>query len=68
MVNLKYGHCSLYILQLEQNTPFFKKYSQNPELLPNEDEIANMYELAQNDLGKNGYEQYEVSNFAKKGF
>ena len=35
--------------------------------LPCEDEVADEYALAQGSLKELGYEQYEVSNFARKG-
>jgi oxygen-independent coproporphyrinogen III oxidase len=42
---LGFGHCSLYILMLEENTPFYKMYKNSPELLPSEEEVAEMYEM-----------------------
>ena len=44
LVRLNFGHCSLYMLTLEKGTPFHIKFNQNPELLPSEDEVADMYE------------------------
>ncbi len=57
-------HISVYALKLEPGTPL---YLQNP-VLPDDDEQADMYLLACKMLSKSGYEQYEISNFAKKGF
>lgn len=53
------------MLQLEDGTPFHKKYSLNTTLLPNEDLVSQMYSLTQQKLGHAGFEQYEVSNFSK---
>ncbi len=57
-------HISCYALKIEEGTPF-SKMSLN---LPDEDAVADMYEEALGFLGRCGYERYEISNFAKKGF
>lgn len=67
LIDLNFGHCSLYMLQLEKKTPFYKMYKSN-DLLPDDDEIAEMYELMQTRLSDAGLNQYEVSNFAREGF
>lgn len=59
-------HISAYILKVEDNTPY-KKLA--PTLnLPDEDKQAELYEIMQNYLNKKEYSQYEISNFALKGF
>ena len=57
-------HISAYILKIEENTPFA---SQNIEL-PDEDKTAELYLHTVNTLAALGYEQYEISNFAKPDF
>jgi oxygen-independent coproporphyrinogen-3 oxidase len=59
-------HLSCYGLKLEEGTPLWK----NRESLtfPDDDMQADMYLWCVEYLGKNGYEQYEISNFAKPGF
>lgn len=65
-IELEPKHISAYILKIEENTPF-KKLA--PKLnLPNEDTQADFYEYMQSYLSKNGFEQYEISNFAKTGY
>lgn len=60
-------HISAYSLILEEGTPFFEKYEKG-ELEPAEEELdREMYHWAVAYLEENGYEQYEISNFAKKG-
>lgn len=59
-------HISSYILKIEENTPFYKM--QEKLALPNEDTQADFYLKAVELLDKLGYKQYEISNFAKKGF
>ena len=57
-------HISAYILKIEENTPFA-----NAKLnLPDEDEICSLYLKAAELLTDLGFNQYEVSNFAKEGF
>ena len=57
-------HISLYQLTIEENTVFARK---NIKPL-NEDEAANLYTFTCSFLHEKAYEQYEISNFAKKGF
>ncbi len=59
------SHISAYLLKIEPNTPFYKK--QSLLNLPDEDESAELYEFACATLSERGYEQYEISNFAKNG-
>lgn len=59
-------HISAYILKVEENTPY-KKLA--PTLnLPDDDMQAELYLAMQNYLDEKGYNQYEISNFAKKGY
>ncbi len=58
-------HISAYCLKIEENTNFYK--IKDTLVLPDEDEQYKMYEALCNKLAKKGYEQYEISNFAKKG-
>ena len=64
--NLGVTHISSYMLKIEEGTPFFKNRSSLS--LPNDDEVANFYLSAVEKLESLGFEQYEISNFAKKGF
>ncbi len=59
-------HISAYILKFEENTPFYKMKDKF-ELFDDEMQ-ARMYLHTINELEKNGYMQYEISNFCKKGF
>lgn len=60
-------HISAYSLILEEGTPFFDRYEKG-ELKPAEEDLdREMYQWAVEYLAEKGYEQYEISNFAKKG-
>ena len=59
-------HISMYALTPEVGTPIYTDYL-NGEL-PSDDETAEIYEKAVKYLNDKGYERYEVSNFALKGY
>ena len=61
-------HISMYSLILENNTPLFNRVKNKQIVLPNEDEVVEQYELGNQILSSNGYERYEISNFAKNGY
>lgn len=76
-VSLSPSHISAYGLILEEGTPFYQKYREDEKqrekglstlLLPSEEEEREMYEDTKKILEKNGYDQYEISNYAKPGF
>ncbi|MBE6940339.1 MAG: radical SAM family heme chaperone HemW [Ruminococcaceae bacterium] len=57
-------HLSCYGLKVEEGTPL---WHQNPANLPNDDLQAEMYLYTVSFLQQAGYQQYEISNFAKPG-
>lgn len=64
LARLPVTHISAYMLKIEENTPFARA-----ELnLPNEEKVCGIYLRAVEALEKAGFAQYEISNFAKKGF
>lgn len=77
IIYLKPEHISAYSLIIEPGTPFYDKYKfdavkqdagMEPFELPNEDCVYQITKMTQELLKKNGYEQYEISNYAKRGF
>lgn len=56
-------HISAYLLKIEPGTPFYEQ--RNSLKLPTEDEAAEMYSFVCGFLKDRGYEQYEISNFAR---
>lgn len=77
VVRLKPDHISAYSLIIEKGTPFYDAYKfdavkqeagMQTEVLPTEDEVYRIYKLTQQYLAQAGYEQYEISNFARPGF
>lgn len=65
-VNLRPEHISCYALKIEENTPFWA--IRDKLNIANDDLQQKMYLFASQYLRENGYEHYEISNFAKKGF
>ena len=65
-VGLHPEHLSCYGLKLEEGTPLYRR--QGELTFPDEDMQADMYLYAVEFLKQCGYEQYEISNFAKPGF
>ncbi len=68
MLSLQPTHASLYALGLEEGTPMAAWVSGGRLPVPDDDLIADMYEMATEILNNAGYEQYEISNWSKPGF
>jgi len=58
-------HLSLYSLILEEDTVFARMVARNELILPDDDLVADMFELAMDFLPENGYQQYEISNWSR---
>ena len=54
-------------LQVEDGTPFAKRYTAGDKPLPSAEDAAAMYRAASDVLTGAGFEHYEISNFAKPG-
>jgi oxygen-independent coproporphyrinogen III oxidase len=65
-IAIKPEHLSLYALQVEPGTPL-SRLVEDGLRVPEEDLTADEYGFAQETLACEGYEQYEVSNFAEPG-
>ena len=66
-VDLNPEHFSLYALTIEESTLFGRWTDRGLLPVPDPDLAAEMYEWASEYLEENGYEQYEISNWAKTG-
>lgn len=67
IIKLEPEHISVYSLIIEENTPIEKLLENGEIKLPDEDLERNMYWYVKNTLELNGYNHYEISNFAKLG-
>ena len=63
---LKAEHISCYGLKIEEGTQLYV-FKDSP-FLPDDDAQADMYLYAIEMLARSGYKQYEISNFARRGF
>jgi oxygen-independent coproporphyrinogen III oxidase len=67
-IDLGVQHISAYALTYEEGTPL-QKAVEAGEVVPLDEETdRQMYETTIDELEKAGFEQYEISNFAKPGF
>lgn len=67
-LQLDVPHISAYALTVERETVLENWIRKGRLVAPSEEDMAEQYQWLVSTLNKNGYEQYEVSNFAKKGF
>ncbi|MEW4370659.1 radical SAM family heme chaperone HemW [Paenibacillus kandeliae] len=67
-LELDLPHYSIYSLKVEENTLFHTLFQKNQLPLPDEESELNMYLLLMDKMKQAGYEQYEISNFAKPGY
>ena len=68
IITLQPEHISVYSLIIEENTPIKKMIEKGDLNLPDEDIERDMYWYVKNFLSLNGYNHYEISNFAKEGY
>lgn len=60
-------HLSLYALTVEEGTPLARDVARGRTPAPDPDGQADQYEWTCDRLARAGYEQYEISNWAKPG-
>src|SRR5512142_1518812 len=65
VLDLRPEHLSAYALTLEHGTPFGRWSSRGLMSAPDPDAAADMYEWASDAFAAVGYEQYEISNWAR---
>lgn len=67
-IALDIQHISSYSLTVEPKTVLRKRISSEEQLPPDEDIASQCFEMNTEFLPANGFEHYEISNFAKDGF
>lgn len=60
-------HISIYQLIIEEGTEFYQRYGEHQELLPDEETSREIYLWTGKYLDGQGFEQYEISNYARAG-
>ncbi|PWI32137.1 YggW family oxidoreductase [Vibrio albus] len=63
-IELAPPHLSWYQLTIEPNTLFYSK----PPVLPDDDDLWDIFEQGHKKLSEAGYVQYEISGYSKPGF
>ncbi len=61
-------HISVYFLTVHEDTPLYFKVQTNRISLPSDETMVELYYWTIATLAAHGFEQYELSNFAKKGY
>ncbi len=59
------NHVSIYFLTVHESTPLYFKVKKEEIILPCDDYMIDMYYWSLNFLAQHGFEQYELSNFAR---
>lgn len=65
-IALRPEHISAYCLTYEEDTAFYARFARG-ELTQDEAWDANLFEMTMDTLGAAGFEQYEISNYARTG-
>jgi oxygen-independent coproporphyrinogen-3 oxidase len=73
LIALSPEHVSIYVMEIDEGSRLGLEVLQggsrySAKNLPAEESMADFYELAQRELKSAGYQQYEISNWAKPGF
>jgi len=61
-------HISAYCLMIESGTQFGNLYRRGKLILPQEDELSEFITFTTEYLEENGYSQYEISNYSRRGY
>lgn len=67
-LSLDVEHLSAYCLMIEEDTPLHQKLLDGEITETDEEQERQMYDILIDRLEAAGYEHYELSNFARKGF
>ncbi|HEV7661997.1 MAG TPA: radical SAM family heme chaperone HemW [Chloroflexota bacterium] len=66
-VALRPDHLSCYLLTVDEKVPLGRDVARGRLVLPVDDDLAEMYTTTRLQLGEAGYQQYEISNWARPG-
>ena len=68
VIEINPTHISCYSLIVYEETKIYSEIKEKKYKMPTDEEERKMYYLVKDILNKNGFKQYEISNFFKKGF
>lgn len=66
MINHGVDHISIYLLDLDKACALKTEVEAGRLILPNEDQVASLYEILQDQLPRLGFTPYEISNYSKQ--
>jgi len=61
-------HISMYVLEVHDTTPLYFSVLSKKVILPCDDEVVDLYYWSRDFLAQHGFEQYEISSFARNGY
>lgn len=61
-------HISIYFLTVHEDTPLYFKVKENYVTLPSDETMIELYYWSIDFVRMHGFNQYEISNFAREGF
>jgi len=64
-IELAPDHLSCYLLTVDERVPMGRDVARGKLVLPVDDDLAEMYTATRERLAQAGYEQYEISNWAR---
>lgn len=67
VLQLHPNHISSYSLLIEEGTPFYEMNRQGKLQIPSEETDRQMYAITKERLATEGYQRYEISNYAQPG-
>lgn len=62
------NHISLYQLTIEKGTDFYAQHRDGAFTMPEQERALELYEATNEALAIQGFDRYEISNYAKPGF
>ncbi|MFC1842476.1 radical SAM family heme chaperone HemW [Candidatus Dependentiae bacterium] len=61
-------HISIYFLTIYEKTPIYYRIESGEVDMVQDDDLVELYNWSVNFLEEHGFDRYEISNFAKKGY
>ncbi len=66
-LELEPDHLSIYELMIEEGSVFATMRHRGKLSIPDDDQVLDMMDITMNAVSKNGFQRYEISNYARQG-